>query len=135
MYDPVLNVGAFRRPRVRYSCEGYHRVERQIGSGQCGFQRVIQFLFRAKCFRRGLISHLDEIANRKIGKRIGILFSAPKVFRECAFAVLRQFVKALIQLVRSPQQRAELGRSGKCYAMANLSWSRLLERYQTQVHG
>ena len=45
------------------------------------------------------------------------------------------FVKALIQLVRSPQQRAELGRSGKCYAMANLSWSRLLERYQTEVRG
>jgi len=45
------------------------------------------------------------------------------------------FVKALIQLVRSPQQRAELGKSGKCYAMANLSWSRLLERYQTEVRG
>jgi len=47
----------------------------------------------------------------------------------------RGFVEALIQLARSPQQRAELGRSGKCYAMANLSWSRLLERYQTQVRG
>src|SRR4029077_13842962 len=55
------------------------------------------FLFRAKCFRRGLVSHLDEIPDRKIRKRIGVFFSATKVFGECALAVLGKFFKTLIQ--------------------------------------
>ena len=47
---------------------------------------MIQFLFRAKCFRRGLVSHLDKIPDRKIGKRIDVWFSATKVFGERALA-------------------------------------------------
>src|SRR4029077_10255072 len=55
------------------------------------------FLFRAKRFRRGLVSHLDEIPDRKIGERIGVFFSATKVFGERALAVLGKFFKTLVQ--------------------------------------
>ena len=58
---------------------------------------MIELLFRAKRFRRGFVSHLDEIPDRKIGQRIGIFFSATKVFGECALAVLAKFFNALIQ--------------------------------------
>src|SRR4029077_7826557 len=54
-------------------------------------------LFGAQVFPRSLVSHLDEIPDCKIGKRIGVLFSATKVFGKCALAVLGKFFKALIQ--------------------------------------
>src|SRR6266478_4237408 len=45
---------------VRNPRERDHRVEREIDSLQRGFQHVIEFLFCAKRFRRGLVAHLDN---------------------------------------------------------------------------
>ena len=95
--DSILKSCATRGFGVRDACESDHRVKRQIFSGQCGFQSVIQFLFCSECFRCGLVSHLDEIPDRKIGKRVGVFFSAMKVFGECALAVLGKLFEALIE--------------------------------------
>src|SRR5262245_27250057 len=43
------------------------------------------------------MSHLDEVSDRKIGKRIGVFFSATKVFGERALAVVGKFFKAPVQ--------------------------------------
>jgi glycosyltransferase involved in cell wall biosynthesis len=40
-----------------------------------------------------------------------------------------EFAAALLELARSPGKRAELGRSGKDYAEANLDWSVLIPNY------
>ena len=66
-------------------------------SWQRSFQRVIQFLFHAKCCRCRFVSHLDEIPDREIGKRIGVLFSATKIFAECVLAVFGEFFKTVVQ--------------------------------------
>ena len=41
---------------------------------------MIEFLFRAKCPRRGFVTHFNEITDGQIGERIGIFFSA---FEDC----------------------------------------------------
>src|SRR6476620_3324950 len=58
---------------------------------------MIQFLFRPEYFRCRLVSHLDEISDCKIGKRVGVFFSATKVFGESALALLGKSFEALIQ--------------------------------------
>src|SRR3954452_16274078 len=67
----VLNPRATFRFRVRDAGEGDHGVERQIKPGKNRFEEVIEFLLRAKCFRRGLVAHLNKISEREIGQRVG----------------------------------------------------------------
>ena len=58
---------------------------------------MIEFLFRAKRLRRSFVAHLDEVANRKISERVGILFSPGEVFPERALVVLWKFFQAFVQ--------------------------------------
>jgi hypothetical protein len=51
---------------------------------------MIELLFCAKCFRRGLVAHLDEIPNRKVRERIGVFFSSREIFASSG-STLRPF--------------------------------------------
>ena len=74
--DSILQASTPCRLRVRDSRERDHRVKRQIPTRQRGFEQVIEFLFRAKCSRRGFVAHLNKVSGRQIGQRVRIFFSA-----------------------------------------------------------
>lgn len=74
-----------------------HGVKWQIHTRQRGFEQMIEFLFRAKCPRRGFVAHFKEITDRQIGERIGIFFSGFEIFGKSAFAVIGKFVQALVE--------------------------------------
>ena len=58
---------------------------------------MIEFLFRAKCFRRCLVAHLDEVLDGEVGERVGVFFSPGKIFRECPLPVVREFGQAFVE--------------------------------------
>ena len=45
------------------------------------------------------------------------------------------FIKALIELARSPERRTELGKAGQRYAMTNLNWAKLMQHYEQMFRG
>ena len=78
--NSVLQPSTPRCLRVWYASKGDHRIERQIHTRQRGFEQVVEFLFRAKCPRRGFVAHLNEIADGEIGEGVGIFFSTLEIF-------------------------------------------------------
>jgi len=40
------------------------------------------------------------------------------------------FSKALVELALAPERRTELGKAGQRYAMTNLNWAKLMQRYE-----
>ena len=79
MDDAILKLRASRCFRIRNPGEGDHGVERQINSWQQSFEQVIEFLFCSKCFRRGFVTHLDEVTDGKIDKGVGFFFVARNI--------------------------------------------------------
>src|SRR5262249_28202067 len=58
---------------------------------------MIEFLLRAKCFRRSLVAHLNKIADRKIGERVGISFSASEIFGKCTMSIVWKLLQGFIE--------------------------------------
>src|SRR5260370_32128881 len=83
--DSILQASTPRRVRVWDAGKSDHGVKWQIHTRERGFEQMIEFLFRAKCPRRGFVAHFNEITDRQIGERIGIFFSGFEIFGKSAF--------------------------------------------------
>src|SRR5262249_35816630 len=61
------------------------------------FQKMIKFLFGAKCLGSCFIAHLDKISERQIGQRVGVYFSTLEIFRERTMSILRKTLQAFVK--------------------------------------
>src|SRR5438105_13707668 len=95
--NAVLESRATRGLRVRHPREGDHGVEREVNSGQRGFEEVIEFFLGPECFRCGLVAHLDNILQGESGQRVAVYFSALDIFGEGTMSILRKSREAFVE--------------------------------------
>src|SRR5207247_5521151 len=95
--DAILHLRAAGGFSIWNARKSNHRIKREINSRQRGFEEVIEFFLCPECFRRGFVAHLNEISDRKIGKSVGVYFSAGKIFGEGALAVVWKFFEAFVE--------------------------------------